>query len=71
MTSYSYDLMDNLVKEVSPLGAETSYTYDKHDIVTGKTDAKGNTTAYEVDLNGLVKSLSCYNKVVTVVANRI
>ena len=58
--------MDNLVKEVSPLGAETSYTYDKHDIVTGKTDAKGNTTAYEVDLNGLVKSLSCYNLTFTV-----
>ena len=51
-TSYSYDLMDNLVKEVSPLEAETAYTYDKHDIVTGKTDVKGNLTVELLEAEG-------------------
>ena len=41
ITEYQYDVMGNLVKEISPKGAETSYTYDKHDELTSITDAWG------------------------------
>ena len=47
-SEYQHDVMGNMVKNISPKGAETRYTYDKHDELISETSPDGSVTKYVV-----------------------
>jgi len=51
-TSYRYDSLGRLVREIDPLGNQTSYEYDANGKVLAKTDGNGATIKYAYDILG-------------------
>ncbi|MFH2049758.1 MAG: RHS repeat-associated core domain-containing protein [bacterium] len=49
VTSFSYDVLGRLTKEIDSLGNETNYTYDTIGNLTSRTDANGVTVQYSYD----------------------
>ncbi|MEV0820579.1 RHS repeat-associated core domain-containing protein [Nonomuraea rubra] len=53
-TTYHYNDLLQVVREVNPLGAETRYTWDPCDRLLSETDPLGRTTTYTYDARSLL-----------------
>ena len=57
VTTFEYDLLDRLIREVNPIGGNWRYEYDPVGNLVRRTDANGAVTDYNYDADDLLVSI--------------
>jgi RHS repeat-associated protein len=57
VTTFGYDLLDRLIREVNPIGNTWQYEYDPVGNLIRRTDANGDVTGYTYDADDLLVSI--------------